>query len=260
MCQHSQRADVISQLRWLGDRSSPLLSSAETQSSPCHLAGSASGAPSLWLGGGSPLRASPMLGHDGAEPLLDETPSLPKAKTPPGPCPRAAGGQDAAHHQPGPGAAQGCCGSSTTKHLCPMRCQSPALPHCYGLPLAMSLMRLPREHCVIITYVIIIIIWGCPRPGSTHCSPHPQPRQPQHLGTSLTAARVQPRVPIRARTSPGQSRRSSPAAPGGARGLRGQKGPPSQGLPGSCSPPASLHPSFPKSCTSPTEFRAWGEE
>lgn len=51
MCQHSQRADVISQLRWLGNRSSPLLSSAGTQSSPCHLAGSASGAPSLWLGG-----------------------------------------------------------------------------------------------------------------------------------------------------------------------------------------------------------------
>lgn len=49
--------------------------------------------------------------------------------------------------------------------LYPMSCQNPALPHCHGLPLATSLMRLPREHCIIIiTYFIIITAWGCPCP------------------------------------------------------------------------------------------------
>lgn len=67
---------------------------------------------------------------------------------------------------------------------CPMRCQSPALPHCHSFPLATR-----REHCIIITCVIVIIsiIWGCPCPRGPVLLPVPQPCQPQCLRASLTA-------------------------------------------------------------------------
>lgn len=71
--------------------------------------------------------------------------------SPPGSFPRARGGQDAGAAPP-----------PNTLH--PMRCQSPALPHCLGFPLAMGLMRLPRGRCVIVIIIIIIAYtaWGCP--------------------------------------------------------------------------------------------------
>lgn len=49
-------------------------------------------------------------------------------------------------------------------------------------------MRLPSKHCVIITYIIIIIIaWGCHCPRDPHCHLPPQSRQPQWPGPMAAA-------------------------------------------------------------------------
>lgn len=134
-------------------------------------------------------------------------------------------------------AAQGYWAITNSNILCPMSCQSPALPHCHSLPLAMSLMRLPREHCTIINYIIIIFViaWGCPQLGCPCChlplstqlpsgcsqSCSQGTHQAQHLPAALQPLEV-----------------SAEPEPGG-----GQKGFLSQGLSRPCCLSASLRPS-----------------
>lgn len=127
-----------------------------------------------------------------------------------------------------------------------MSCQSPALPHCHSLPLAMSLMRLPREHCTIINIIVIFVIaWGCPQPGCPCCHlPQlpPAPAPDCHQGAARPAARA----PNRASTSqlPGAPKQEQPCSCWRCQQSEGgQKGFLSQGLPRPCCLPASLHPS-----------------
>lgn len=147
-------------------------------------------------------------------------------------------------------AAQGYWAITNSNILCPMSGQSPALPHCHSLPLAMSLMRLPREHCTIINYIIIItvIAWGCPQPGCPCC--HLPPSTQRHQGAASPAARA----PTRPSTS------QQPCSPwrcqqsqGGTEGISLPR--PTQALLSPCLP-TSL---FLKSCTSPTKSRAGRE-
>lgn len=124
-CAGTARGLVPSQLWWLGDRSSPSLSSAGMQSSPCHLAGRASRAPSLWLGGTAQCMPVPCWDRMVLSPSWMRLP--PRPRPPPGPCPRAAGDQDAAPPQPGLGAAQGCWGITTTKYPVPNELPEPSI-------------------------------------------------------------------------------------------------------------------------------------
>lgn len=269
-CAGSARGLVPSQLWWLGDRSSPSLSSAGMQSSPCHLAGRASRAPSLWLGGtaqcvpvpccdtmvlrpcwmGIPPRPRPPQGQDPHQGLVPE-PLVIRMLLP---------------HSQVLGQHRDAGASPPPNTLYPMRCQNPALPHCHGLPLATSLMRLPREHCVIITYFIIITAWGCPCPRGPLATCPPQRRQPLRPWASVTAARAQPAlqpgVPARTSTSQvlGAPKQEQPCRFQKVwrcqRGSGDRRDLPPKACPGTAVP-LPLCPSFPKSCSSPTKFRAW---
>lgn len=145
---------VPSQLQQLGDKSSLLPSSVRTQSSSCHLA---------------PCTSIPL-------PCCNRMLLRPCWIRPFCQC----------HDSLGPArAAQRCWGITNSNILCPMSCQSPALPHCHSLPLAISLMRLPREHCTIINY-IIIIAWGCPQPRCPCCHLLPSTRLPSGSSQSCS--------------------------------------------------------------------------
>lgn len=138
-----------------------------------------------------------------------------------------------------------------------MRCQSPALPHCHGLLLATSLMRLPREHCIVITYIIIIILaWGCLRHRGPCCCLPPAPASPAARGIHQCQHLLTPRAPKQDKPcNPEGVRRSGEVSRAGGR--RDLPYRPAWVL---LFPPASLHPFFPKFSTSPTEFRAWAGE
>lgn len=152
------------------------------------------------------------------------------------------------------GPAQACWGITNSNMLCPMSCQSPALPHCHSLPLAMSLMKLPREHCTIINYIIIIIIaWGCPQPRCSccHLSPSTQLRSGSSQSCSQGTHQAQHHpAPWGTQAGADLQLLEVSAEPGGTEGISLPR--PAQVLLSRCLP-TSL---FLKSCTSPTKSRA----
>lgn len=138
-------------------------------------------------------------------------------------------------------AAQGCWGITNSNILCPMSCQSPALPHCHSLPLAMSLMKLPREHCTIINYIIIIITaWGCPQQRCPCCHLLLSTQLPSGSSQSCSQGTHQAQhLPAPRGTQPGAALQplEVSAEPGGTEGISLQRPAPALCL------PASLHPS-----------------
>lgn len=140
------------------------------------------------------------------------------------------------------GPAQGCWGITNSNMLCPMSCQSPALPHCHSLPLAMSLTKLPRKHCTIINYIIIIIIiaWGYPQPRCSAAICPPAPDCHQSPASPAARAPTRPSTPH----LPGAPKQEQTCSSWKCQQSQGgQKGFLSQGLPRSCCLPTSLHPS-----------------
>lgn len=262
MCWHCQRAGAIPAAVAGAQVLPTALLTAGTQSSPCHLAGRASRGPSLWLGGTAQSVTIPCWDKMVLSPCCMR-PLSPKAEIPQGlvPEPLVIRMLPSLRNQPGPGAAQGCWGITTTKYPVPNEVPEPSITSPPQPPIGHELDEVPREHCVIITY-IIIIAWGCPHPRGPYCRLPPSltsPWGPVRLlpGPSQPCGPGCPPQPAPP-GSPGNPGRGSPAAPGGVRRSGGQKGPLSQGLPGPCHPFASPHPSFPRSCISPTEFRAQG--